>query len=67
MTVKDKMMVYIYKKSCQLESEEENIRLQTRLLPLDSLEHFELMNAKMRISAWKEFINDIYKIVLNCK
>lgn len=67
MTVKDKLMIYIYKKNCELEQEEESIRLQCRFMPLDSLEHFELMNSKMRISAWKEFLNDLYRIVLNCK
>lgn len=67
MTIRDKLMMYIYHKGNELEIEEENIALQTRFAPMDSLDHFEVMNSKIRISAWKEFLMDIYKIIVNCK
>ncbi len=67
MTFKDKLMIYIYKKGTQLDEEYETLNQQCRLMPLDSLEHFELMHAKTRLNAWKEFLRDLYNIVLNCK
>ena len=67
MTIKDKLMIYIYRKMNELEQEEKSLLIQTRCTPMDSLDHFEMMNAKIRISAWNEFVNDLFKIVLNCK
>lgn len=67
MTIKDKIMIYIYHKSNEIEQDMETLQIQSRFAPLDSLDHFELMHSKARLNAWKEFIDDIYKIVINCK
>lgn len=60
-------MIYIYHKSNEIEQDMETLQFQTKFSPLDSLDHFEIMHAKTRLNAWKEFIDDIYKIVINCK
>ncbi len=67
MTIKDKLMIYIYRKGSQLEQENEILTMHSRSLPFDSLEHFEAMNTKMRIAAWKEFLDEIFSIIINCK
>lgn len=67
MTVKDKLIVWIYNKGNEIEQEQETIERQCRYMPLDSLDHFELMNAKIRLQAWKEFLDELFKIVLNCR
>ena len=67
MTIKDKLIVWIYNKGNKIEQEEETIRRQCRYMPLDSLDHFELMNAKIRLQAWKEFLAELFNIVLNCR
>lgn len=67
MTFKDKLMVYIYNKNTQLENDSETLKFQIRTQPMDSLDHYEVMCDKIRIQAWKEFLNEIYAIVINCK
>ena len=67
MTFKDKLMIYIYNKGNALEQEFEQIQMQCRYSPLDSLDHFELMNAKIRLNAFKEFVDELFKIIINCK
>ena len=67
MTLRDKLMVYIYRKMSDLENEKESVRHQLRFQPVDSLDMYELMRNDVRISAWNEFLDDLFSIVLNCK
>lgn len=67
MTVRDKLMIYIYRKMNDLENEKETVRQQVRFQPMDSLDMYEVMRADIRINAWNEFIRDLFDIVLNCK
>ncbi len=67
MSLRDKLMIYIYNKNNVLELESEALREQTRFQPMDSLDHYEVMRDKIRISAWKEFLDDLYAILINCK
>ena len=67
MTLRDKLMIYIYNKNDVLELESESLHNQVRFQPMDSLDHYEVMRDKIRISAWKEFLDDLYAILINCK
>lgn len=67
MTVRDKLMIYIYRKMNDLENEKETIRQQVRFQPMDSLDMYEVMRADIRINAWNEFMHELFEIVLNCK
>ena len=67
MTVKDKIMIYLYRKLNDLENEKNSINYSLRFQPMDSLDMYELMRNEVRISAWNEFVDDIYKIIINCK
>ena len=67
MNVKDKLMIYIYRKMTELEKEKDDIRRQLRFQPMDSLDMYELMRSDIRINAWNEFIEELFNIVLNCK
>lgn len=67
MSLKDKIIIWIYKKGETIDNELEQVNLQAKYMPLDSLDHFELMNAKIRLNAWKEFLNELFKIVFYCK
>ena len=67
MSLKDKIIIWIYKKGETIDNELEKVNLQAKYMPLDSLDHFELMNAKIRLNAWKEFLNELFKIVFYCK
>ena len=67
MNFKDKLMIYIYNKNNVLELESEALHNQVRFQPMDSLDHYEVMRDKIRISAWKEFLDDLYAILINCK
>ena len=67
MTLRDKLIVYIYRKQNELESERELLRFQVRSTPMDSLDMYEAMRSDVRISAWNEFISDLLNIILNCK
>lgn len=67
MTLKDKLTVYIYNKNSKMEEESEYLRNIVRLQPMDSLDHYEVMRDKVRLDAWKEFLDELYRIVLHCK
>lgn len=67
MTLKDKLMIYVYRKGNQIEQEERDLKTSLRLSALDNLDHYEILLHRIRIQAWNEFINDLYRIVINCK
>lgn len=67
MTVKDKMIVYIYRKGAQLENAKKEIDMHRRYYPMDSLDLYEAMRQDIEIQCWEQFVNDIYNIVINCK
>lgn len=67
MSLKDKLMVYIYHKMTKLDNEKEQLRHQIRYQPLDSLDLYELMREDVRLSAWKEFVDELFAVIMNCK
>lgn len=67
MTIKDKIIIWIYKKGERIDEELQQVEMQSKYMPLDSLDHFELMNSKIRLSAWKEFLKELFNIIINCK
>lgn len=67
MTIKDKLILYAYNKSTQLENEKTTLLEQRRYQVMDSLDLYENLRAEIRINAWNEFIQDLLKILLNCK
>ena len=67
MTLRDKMVIYIYNKGNELEQEEKDLKTSLRMSALDNLDHYEILLHRIRIQAWNEFINDLYRIVINCK
>lgn len=67
MTIKDKLMIYIYRKMCSLEDEKKALQKQLRFQPMDSLDIYEHMRNEIRIDAWNEFVSELFDIVLNCK
>ena len=67
MTLKDKLMIYVYRKGNQIEQEEKDLKTSLRMSALDNLDHYEILLHRIRIQAWNEFINDLYQIVINCK
>lgn len=67
MTIKDKIIIYIYNKSNDIEMQTEQLNHQLRYYPMDSLEMYEIMRQKVYVTAWKEFLDELFKIVINCK
>lgn len=67
MTLRDKMVIYIYNKGNELEQEEKDLKTSLRMSALDNLDHYEILLHRIRIQAWNEFIKDLYRIVINCK
>lgn len=67
MTIRDKLMIWIYNKNNSIDSESEQLRQRIRYQSLDSLDHYEIMREKIRIAAWNEFLDDLFKIIINCK
>lgn len=64
MTFKDKILVYLYNKSCELESEKKDMDYNRRYRPMDSLDMYEIMRSDIRIQSWNEFVDELMKIVL---
>lgn len=67
MTFKDKLFVYIYNKSTEIEHEEKDLKNSLRLSALDNLDHYEILLHRVRLRAWNEFIDDLYRILTSCK
>lgn len=67
MGFKDKLIIYVYNKGNELEQEEKDLKTSLRMSALDNLDHYEILLHRIRIQAWNEFINDLYRIVINCK
>lgn len=49
LTLKDKLMIYVYNKGNQLEEEEKNLKTSLRLSVLDNLDHYEILLQRIRI------------------
>lgn len=62
MTLKDKLLIYIYNKNTEIERENEII-YNTRFHKMDSLDHYEIMRRIVYNNAWQSFLNDLYKII----
>ena len=67
MTVKDKLMIYVYRKGCELEERKKEISYHRKYQPCDSLDLYEIMRQNIEIECFNEILDDIYRIVLNCK
>ena len=66
MTLKDKIILYIYNKGNELENEKETLKVQRRYQIMDSLDIYENMRAEIRVNAFNEFIQELFKIVMYC-
>lgn len=62
MTLKDKLIIYLYHKGNEIERETE-LLYDMRFHKMDSLDLYELMRRKVYVSVWQSFLNDLYKIV----
>lgn len=67
MTIKDKLMIYIYKKSCFYEQQKKDLDYKRRYFPMDSLDIYETMRQDIEIECFENFLLELYQIVLNCK
>lgn len=69
MTLKDKLMIYVYRKGNQIEQEEKDLKTSLRLSALDNLDHYEILRHRIRLQAWNNFIYEpifnISPIILN--
>ena len=66
MDIKDKIIVYIYNKSNQLENEMADLQRQLHYQPLDNFDIFENMQSRIRIEAFNEFVSELFKILMYC-
>lgn len=67
MNLRDKLMIYIYRKGTEIENEEKDLKTSLRLSALDNLDHYEILLHRIRIQAFNEFLTDLYNILINCK
>lgn len=66
MSLRDNLIIWLQRKSNQLELEKDNLKYQRRYEIMDSLDLYEMMRAEIRIDAWNEFITDLLNIILHC-
>lgn len=67
MTVKDKLMIYCYRKINDLEQRKRDLDYSKRFSPSDSLDLYELMREDVAIQTAEHIFDEIFRIVLNCK
>lgn len=63
MTLRDKLIVYVYNKMNSLENDKVYLREQRRYHTMDSLDLYENMRAEIRVDAWDEFMRDLFRII----
>lgn len=67
MTVKDKLMMYCYRKMNELEQRKRDLDYSKRFRPSDSLDLYEMMREDVYIECSEHIFDEIFTIVLNCK
>lgn len=67
MTIKDKLMIYIYRKSCLYEEQKKDLLYRRQHYPIDSLDMYEIMRQDIEIECYENLLVELYQIVLNCK
>ena len=65
MSLKDKLIVYIYNKTNQLEQERSELKYSLRHRPTDELDLYEILVDRIRVEVWDEYIRDLYNIVFH--
>lgn len=65
MTLKDKLMVYVYRKGNQIEQEERDLKTSLWLSALDNLDHYEILQAKRQIKRIMSLFLVFPPIILN--
>ena len=65
MTLKDKLICYIYNKMNKIENDREEVRRNMRYRPSDSLDMYETMREQIRCEVWDELLHDLYDLVFN--
>lgn len=67
MSIKDKLMMYIYKKSCIYEQKKKDMDYRRKYYPMDSLDMYETMRQDIEIECYENLLSELYQLVLNCK
>lgn len=67
MGLKDKLIIYTYHKINELEEEKEELNRILRRQPIDGFDLYEILREEIRLETWKEFVDDLYRIIINCK
>lgn len=65
MKIKDKIFIYLLRKSNEIEAEHEELRNRLRLYSMDDLDHFEAVRDKIRLQVWNEFVTDLSNLLIN--
>lgn len=60
-------MIWIYRKGSAVDEEITGLENHIKYYPSDALDHYEYMHAKIRLQAWKEFLDELFKLIINCK
>lgn len=64
MNLKDRLLVFIYHKMNELEADRKTVHQKIRYQPMDSLDMYETMRADIRLEAWEEYIDQLFKVVM---
>ena len=67
MTIKDKLMIYIYRKSCMYEQQKKDLLYRRQHHPMDSLDMYEIMRQDIEIECFEQLLQELHQVVLNCK
>ena len=65
MTLRDKLLIYIYRKKTEIENEESTLKLNLRLSALDNLDHYEILLQRIKLQVYNEFVSDLYDIIIH--
>lgn len=67
MTLRDKLLIYVCRKSNEIEAEEKELKNFLFYSALDNLDHYEILLHRIRLQSWNEFVKDLTNILLYCE
>lgn len=67
MRLRDNLIIWLQRRSNELELERNQLKYQRQFEVMDPLDIYEMIRAEIRIDAWNEFVSELLRIILHTK
>lgn len=67
MRLRDNLIIWLQRRSNELELERNQLKYQRQFEVMDPLDIYEMIRAEIRIDAWNKFVSELLRIILHTK